>query len=280
MNNNNKGLIIVNTQAGLSNRLRAIESGLSLAKKLETKCKVIWNIDGSMAAEFSNLFEVPKEFDLISYSRFKYIRNSSRLFGFKKICSKIINYLCGINYVFDNLFIHEKVHIKKIDLVDLCKQRNCYFSTCEAFFNFSFNYTWLKPKVEIEEKVIKFVAILNGRKCIGIHIRRTDNEVSIDQSPDQLFEDAINLEIKKNNNIMFFLATDDLETQNRFVKNYGNKIITHKKDFGRESILATQDALVDLLSLSKCEKMYASYWSSFSETAAIISKGEIIVCKK
>ena len=153
------GLIIVNTQAGLANRLRAIESGLSLANKLGFKCKVIWNVDGSMAAEFTQLFKIPEEFDLDSRRRFKFIRNPSRLFGLNRNCSKIINFLCGVDKVFDSIFVHEELDTKNVELEKLCKNKTSFFSTYEAFFEFIFNYSWLKPIVEIEEKIIQFTTV-------------------------------------------------------------------------------------------------------------------------
>lgn len=273
-------MIIINTVAGLANRLRVIESGLSLAKKLNTKCTIIWDVDTSMVAKFTELFIVSKDLNFKSSIRFKYIRRASRFIGFKNKCAKIINFLCGVDEVIDSLFIHEEIYSKNISIIELCKQKTCYFSTYETFFEFSFNYSWLKPIPEIEVKVLQFLEKIVGRKCIGLHIRRTDNTVSIDQSPDNVFEEAIDFEIKNNNKVIFFLATDDIYTQQKFIRIYGNKIFTNPKKFGRESIQATQDAVVDLLSLSKCEKMYCSYWSSFSETAAVISNGEIIICKK
>ena len=56
---------------------------------------------------------------------------------------------------------------------------------------------WLKPVKIIKDKVEEFVVKVNGRYCIGFHIRRTDNLSSINQSPDIVFEKAIDDEFFK-----------------------------------------------------------------------------------
>ena len=253
-------MIIVNTQQGLANRLRVIESGLSLSNKLDTSLQVIWKINDKMAASFTDLFIIPDEFILISANGYEYARSPLRLAGIKKVVSYIINFIYRIDNVFDTSIVYSHILSNKINVSRLSHKKVYLFSTYEAFYPFHYNFSWLKPVDIIQNKVDEFVVKVNGCYCIGIHIRHTDNLSSIEQSPDIVFEKAIDDEFFKNYNVIFFLATDDECTQVKFVKKYGLKIIINSKRFGRDSIEATQDVVVDLISLSKCKKMYCNYW--------------------
>jgi hypothetical protein len=267
--------------AGLSNRLRSIESALSLSNTLNKPLEVIWVPDNHMAAQFDQIFVVPEEFSVFHKDNYKFVRSSFSFKGIKKAMARSVNTLYGIDASFSESDIPSLIWTKKIDLSSFCRNKSCYFFTCQQFYPFNFNYSWLRPVPTVQEKIDRFSSRIAGRKCIGVHIRRTDHAVSIAESPDSLFEQAIDNEIAKEENTVFFLATDDNITQQRFTDKYGDsRIMINPKRFGRNSVEATQDAAVDLLSLTKCAKLYCSYWSSFSETAAAISGAETIVCRK
>ena len=54
---------------------------------------------------------------------------------------------------------------------------------------------------------------------------------------------------------------------------FGNdRMLVHPKRFGRDSVAAIQDAVVDWMLLGVCSKLYCSFYSSFSETAIAVSK--------
>jgi len=113
-----------------------------------------------------------------------------------------------------------------------------------------------------------------------LHIRRTDNTSSVENSPDYLFENAIREEIGKNSSTVFFLATDDYKTQSHFIGLFGpERILVHPKKFGRDSVDAIRDAVVDWTLLTKCSKLYCSYYSSFSETAIAVSNAPAVTLK-
>ena len=276
-----KGKIIVKTLAGLSNRLRAIESGLSLAERNGSPCEVVWVPDPQMVAHYSELFVPPDKFELFPDDRYKYARSSFSLKGIKKPLSKVINQYYGIEAAFSDLDVRPLIWSGKVNLPEYCNGRTCYFFTCQNFFSATFRYSWLQPIPEIEDKLGRFGERVAGRSMIGLHIRRTDNEMSISESPDALFEKAIEDEIKKNADVVFFLATDDKPTEKKFIDKYGDgRILVNPKRFGRDSVEATRDAVVDLFSLSRCRRLYCSFYSSFSETAALISSAETIICKR
>jgi len=275
-----KNRIIVKPAAGLANRLRVIESGLSLARSLDQPLRVVWVTDSEMVANYEDLFEPADLFEVCHRDEYRYVRSSFSLRGWKKAASRLINRFYGIDLAFSDLDITPLIESNQIDLAESCRNKNVYFLTCKRFYLFSYNYSWLRPLPEIQQRVDDFRRRIGNHRCVGLHIRRTDSVKSIELSPDSLFEEAIELELERDPATVFFLATDDSTTQERIVEKYAaTRIMVQRKLFGRDSVEATQDALVDLLSLASCQKLYRSYWSAFSDTAAILSGAETVICR-
>lgn len=68
----------------------------------------------------------------------------------------------------------------------------------------------------------------------------------------------------------FFLATDDPSEERLFLDKFGESIIIHRKtSLDRNNPRAIRDAVTDLWFLAHCKKIYGSYWSSFSDVAAM-----------
>jgi hypothetical protein len=70
-------------------------------------------------------------------------------------------------------------------------------------------------------------------------------------------------------NLSFFLATDDRATEERFSSRYGDKLFTfRKRGAGRHDIRGGQEALIDLLLLSRTMAIVGNVHSTYSLTAA------------
>jgi hypothetical protein len=119
----------------------------------------------------------------------------------------------------------------------------------------------------IQYTVDKFVKENNIAETIGLHIRRTDNSIAIEKSPESLFYEAINNEIIEKGNRRFFIASDDDAIIEKLQSEYPNKIITFAKNKRRNNQEGIEQAVAELFILSKTQKVYGSFWSSFSEMA-------------
>lgn len=153
---------------------------------------------------------------------------------------------------------------------------NLFIRTPHQFYEVG-EYEFLHPQKEIKNISANLMA---GRSnVIGIHIRRSDNVKSIEQSPTESFINYMKLELLKKDSVSFFLATDSEADRRRVKDIFGDHIITQDKiELSRNSSDGIKSACVDLLCLSWCEKIVGSYWSSFSETAALwYGKKELIV---
>lgn len=74
------------------------------------------------------------------------------------------------------------------------------------------------PQDDIQNRIDEIVAGFSER-TIGVHIRRTDNVVSIQSSPLEKFTSMMDAEIKKNSNTRFYVASDDDEVKECLKKN-------------------------------------------------------------
>jgi hypothetical protein len=226
-----------------------------------------------MVAQYADLFEPSELFSVTRSNKLKYCGSSFSLPPYKRPISDLINRYCGVDLVFAPRDIRRITASEDCDIRDLVAGKTAYIHTIQSFYPYRYNFSWVKPVAAIAAKMAGFEETVGVNRCIGLHIRRTDNHRSIQNSPDHLFEAAIRKELQLDPDAVFFLATDDQATQSHFIGIWGpDRILTHPKQFGRSTVQATQDAVIDWMLLTRCRKLYCSFYSSFSETAAAVSK--------
>jgi len=130
----------------------------------------------------------------------------------------------------------------------------------------------------IELKAQQFISKNFKKNTIGMHIRRTDHVGLAKKfnnfTSDEYFYKIIDNEIKKDKDVMFFLAADNRKTQDIYLKKYPHNIIVWKlinkpKDSFRHTTL--EDAGMDLCLLSHCKRVEGSFHSSFSRIALMLN---------
>ena len=271
-------MIFLQPHSGLANRIRVIVSGISLAKKLNQPIVLIWRKDAGCNIEFYELFEPIKGLIVKEYSLKFFIMNMIR--G-KKYFTWIPR-LIGIDfYMFDENF-KEFVWNNNRYKLDACllkkSIKNIYINACHDFCDGNDEFAQFVPADRIKALILENTKYFT-LKTVGIHIRRADNNQSIKNSPTELFVDQIQKDIDEDNDVNFFLATDDTATE-QFLKNqFPGKIFSAKKQYNRNSREGMTGAMVDLYCLSKSAKIYGSYWSSFSDVAAQIGGISLEVMK-
>ena len=119
-------------------------------------------------------------------------------------------------------------------------------------------------------EALKPRTLSNPDDVVAIHIRRTDNVKSVRYSPTSLFTEKIAEVLSENPAVRFYLATDDATEETTLQQRFPGKIIIYKKEsLDRNSPVAIRDAVIDLYNLAHCGKIYGSFWSSFSDIAAL-----------
>lgn len=248
-------MIYVEPCGGLCNRMRAINSAFYISKKYNLEMTIIWNMNSDLFCEFDRLFIFPKNIKVVT------IKNN-----FPMKLARIIRYQLTMQK-FDDKRIEANRNNKTIDMSMIDFSKDVYFKTGHQFFDFdSFSV------FEINEKVMYSAnKIINNysSNTIGVHIRRTDNEKSKENSKIENFVNKMNKEIEYDNEVKFYLATDDKEVETYLISIFGDRIISfEEKVLNRASEEGIGDALIDIVCLSRTNRIIGSYWSSFSEVSA------------
>ncbi len=276
-------MIIIEPFGGLANRMRVIASAMDLSNKTKQKIKLIWVANYDLNCEFLDLFKPIKDIEITNkISKYKFAKATNQESKFKRIFAYFINKIVGIDYCIKEKDFEKYVWNRKIDLLEIVsRNKNIYFQTCEEL-NFEKNEEFYLNFMPIDniQNVINQITNSYDKDTVGIHIRRADNYKSIEFSPTTLFIENMINELKVNPNTNFFLATDDLETENELIEKFTYKIITYKKELSRNTKKGIIDALIDLYCLSKTKYIFVSYLSSFSDIASRIGKIEVVTIKK
>lgn len=137
-----------------------------------------------------------------------------------------------------------------------------------------------RPLPAIEQEVARRAAAFTP--CtIGLHIRRTDNQESIEASPIELFFDAVDHELSEHPDLHIYLATDDEPTKLLFRQRYSEaRVQTAPNAATRESADGIREALIEMLLLARTVRVYGSAGSTFSEMAVKFSGTPLTYLRK
>jgi hypothetical protein len=238
--------------AGFANRLRAMVSALCAAEDIGWKVRIWWPIErGICSVPFSALFQYP-------------IFNAQLL----SIEERWHNY--------PELLVKDdaewSIVAKRIQAAPTSQL--IYLKSYYQFHKTDMP-RWLGrlqsllPREEHMKRVNECLAPAKGKVLIGIHIRRTDNQISILHSPSEGFWKAMDHILISYPDAYFFIASDDDRERDMMRAKYGERrILTLAKTLDRTSAQGGVDAFLDFLALSECREIWGSVHSSFCELAA------------
>lgn len=244
---------------GLCNRMRAIASGVTIAKKIGCPISVHWNENKECYAEFSDLF-LPVQVDGVTvkpYSRLDFYLALDRKRNFN-VPGLIRNFIFD-KQIDDGLCMDDREIDKlqgRIYIISGGFVAECY-SLTELFV----------PTLEIQEQINELKSHFSEH-VYGVHIRRTDNKWSIQKNEIDDYRRFMDQKIETCPDVTFYLATDSMDVKRLMINRYGDQIVFHKAILERSSLQGMKDAVVDLWCLSLTKEIIGSYYSSYSDTAA------------
>lgn len=278
-------LIVVRPNYGLANRMRVINSCLVL-NNFKKNIKIVWEKTNDLNCDFNEIFVPIDGINFVSDSKeINYFSN------YKPDNSPTIKgRLSKLFYLYRNRifnFYSDKMieAIRYNDDYWLGRKGRLIIDTCHDFFDSSSNanYNFFNRFIPIESLQFKINELKKKmiHRTIGVHIRRSDNQHSIASSKTYCFIKRMNEMIDNDSNLLFYLSTDDFETESYIRSIFESKIITNEnKVLNRDTKEGIQDALVDLYALSNTSHILGSYFSSYSFVASQINKipFEIVKC--
>lgn len=265
-----KSLLTLVPSGGLGNRLRAVASALCACHEAGCRLRVVWARDWALGARFSDLF-LPVEMEDVEIVeagwRDLLLRDRPR------------RHNLWLTRPFLRLAYEATIDEKDItplkrrgfDFVAWLRGR-CTWMSCYQEFGPQKPELYrqlFRPVAEIESRVEANLQKL-GPHPIGVHIRRTDNAAATRLSPTSLFADAIRYEA----GAAVYLATDDDTVRHELAAMFPGRITTPEAIGSRGETDGIKDALVDMFTLARTDKIYASTDSTFSVVAARLGQAE------
>ena len=257
-------MIIIQPSGGLCNRMRVINSGWQLAGKRQEKLLVLWNCNAELNCPFDALFRPVTEFQITNIHS---VADPRKLFYQKTARTYLTN---------EEILAHRNADGSLDQAYVGSLKKNIYIFTWESFYP-SGDYHLFVPTDTLKRRIEQMTSRF-GPSCVGVHIRRTDNQPAIGKSSTDAFVASMKRELSARPDTMFYLATDDFEEEKRLREVFPDRILSNQnRCLRRDSREGMQDALLDLYSLAATEKIIGSYFSSFTDIAADMQKIPLII---
>jgi hypothetical protein len=257
---------------GLCNRMRAVDSAIALARERNWELTVHWRQHrGILNCRFDRLFEPIPGLEL------REVRGMPPGFD-DSLRSRVLRFMTSGRSV--SRAESATFFAAASGQTDLSRSKALYIVSYSRFHPNVDQYSDFRPTEEVRQLVDRETRAFTAH-TIGMHIRRTDNKKSIEHSPLELFEEAIERELAIDPRADFYVASDSTATKQRLLDRFGPRILCNLSEPDRDSPEGVVQAAVELYALARTCRIYGSYWSSFSHTAAHIGHiPEITVTKE
>lgn len=267
-------MIMIEPCAGLGNRLLALTSAYELSKKLNRELIIVWKREAgcNICSQDLFVFEGVQVVDISEngWKKEPIATLKSNLLK-KKYRNRATRFVeCDEVEAWKREGGYEKV--ERMIAAEPVIYVKSYTNLCEIGAK---SFAFLTPAAAVTGRGRDTFARITD-KTVGVHIRRTDHSDAIANSPLTLFIDRMKEEVEQND-ASFYLTTDDASVIVEIRKHFQEErlIIYEDKVLDRDSMVGIQDALVDMLCLSKCCKIIGSYRSTFSLIPAIMGGIEL-----
>lgn len=269
-------MIIIEPCAGLGNRLLGLASAHTVAEKLGRELVVMWKREVGCNIRADELFDLPMQVIEISENGFKkepiaqwkgdrvkkqWRQKAGRFFS----CDDVeqIKQEQGYEALYRMIEQEPIVYIKAFGPI------------CEVGAQ---DYAFLKPAPGIIEKGARLFEKLDGN-TVGVHVRRTDHTEAIANSPIDVFVEKMQQELTAEKETKFFVATDDATVREELRQKLPQTTLIFLESgiIDRNSREGLEDALIEMLALSKCKKIIGSYNSTFSLLPSYIGNIPLVI---
>lgn len=258
---------------GLANRIRAIDSALTLCRRFERPLVVVWIRDARrINARFSDLFDLPDRpgvvlreatfFDRLRFAPPVWRRNAKipllwqvLRFGSRRRLSVARGLVLQREGTVPPLFAR--------------RDRTVFLHAWWQIVPSEERYSFFRPSADLRAE-IDALAAFPGARTVGVHVRRGDHAQAIRRSPVEAFETRMDAFLASGEADSFFLATDDSAVRDRLSRRYGSHLLTRGGSSDRSTPAGMRGAVVDLWTLSRCSRLLASSGSTFAPTAAVL----------
>ena len=251
-------IIVAANPGGIANRIKCLVSMWRLSEEFNKKFYLYWIKNKTCGASFSDLFE--NDFSEISKEKLKEIPAEE----------------CFLSQTFRFITLTDEIPDKFAKVYPTTRGNNIDFEferiPQKVRENLLLYLKLLKPIKNIKYIVDHFAEKYDVENLVGVHVRRDDflygKERLGDVSSNEKFFEKMKEILNNDPSTKFFVCTDSQETEDEFIKEFGDKIIVYpKKNRDRTTRIATQQGLIDLLLLSRTKHIVGTFRTTFTELA-------------
>jgi len=263
---------------GLGNRMRSTAAAIALAERMGMRLRVVWCRDAGLNSRFDALFQpLPSAAEVVEANALQAFCHG--------VARKRNLYLPGLwqRLRYDLRIGEAKAAQLRQDaqaMETLMRPaRRALTVTGVEFYPVSDELlrTLFVPAPALMQRIDELSAKLGS--AVGMHIRRTDNSVSAQESPLTLFLAKADEWARRNPATHFYVATDSEDVKRAFQQRFPGKVLTAPQQARRDTADGVADAVVEMYALARTVYFYGSYYSSFSDIVLSLrqaSNGEII----
>lgn len=264
---------------GLANRLLALTSAMRLAERHQRPFHMDWRPAEECMAEFHDLFAAP-----LSRVRVEGSPRDALLLDSTGLAPKWIKIA---NVVSPDIFKNDRIIIQSHSMTVTNDETFTEKDPFNNGFALDMRKYFLKLVINnaVSEIINKFNDI-NFSNLIGVHIRRSSPKTGLGENlfkaaSNDLYERIFDYLLSHNKNLRFYLSTNGQETEEHFINRFGDRILRYPKrsiDYHRETV-AVQDALVDMILLSRTRLILRHEPSTFAYFATLIGHNPQLIIR-
>lgn len=263
---------------GLGNRMKSMAAAIKMAQATRSNLEIIWFQDWGLGCRFDQLFQpldVAQTQLREATWKDKLMRDipRKRNFYIPKWFERMRYDAC-----LDRLAA-SKAYYNDFDFIEWSRGRNVWLASDVYFISKEIpddSFDIYHPIPKLQERIDKTKALF-GEHTVGVHVRRTDNIRSIQNSPTHLFVERMK---KESPTTKFYLATDSEEVKEEMRGIFGDRIITSPNKAVRGNLEGMEDALVEMYLLAATQHILGSSCSTYSMTAAAIGRTPLEMIEK
>jgi hypothetical protein len=255
--------LVATCSAGLCNRLLVLAGSLRLAHRTGREFMLYWPENVHLGCPFTSLFENP--FELFGDDRLHWLLQTER---HVKLYSAIAN--CGP--CFSEVSDDGDPEAQAVVIKAWYAPKLAGESYDGAFHQeLRTQLHTLRPRRELLAEADAFKL---PPRCIGVHVRRVDDWEegvrNFAQSRDDHFIAIMDAVIARVPDVAFFLAADNEAMEKILRTRFGERVLFFRKTSRGRDRRGVEEALIDLLLLSRTAAVLGTNFSSFSSTASLL----------
>lgn len=266
--------VILCPMGGLANRLRAIDSALTLCRRFARPLRVVWIRDArQIDARFSDLFEPVDGPDVsireaTALDRLRYAPPSWRRNLRFPALWQTLRFGPSRRLSVPRGLVLQRT--EEIPTLFAQSDRTVFLHAWWQMVPSEERYAAFRPLPPLLAEIDALAAAFPGSRTVGVHVRRGDHAQAIRRSPVEAFEARMDTLLASGETDSFFLATDDPVVRDRLAHRYGDRLLVRDGSSDRSTPAGMRGAVVDLWTLSHCARLLASFGSTFAPTAATL----------